>query len=368
MGIYSKLDFRAKRISMIATAVMTVAVGVFIASAATPRSLHAFSFNSKRNCDSNAVVYCGAMDPHELNDKYNSTPSVRAIYDYFHISSGDISTLGSTAVAGSVTKSGDVIVDGKVVATNAVTAGRSLITPGSNRVFYHGVLFYTRPPAVSFLDNSLGAFVVMQNGKFKFAILPSCGNPIIATPKPTPAPKPTPRPAPSPKPTPQTASLACASLSTSNIGSSQYSFTVGSSLVNATITSYTVNFGDGSQYNGTSNQTVHTYTSPGTYEASASVTGTVNGQTVTSSGNCATNVIVPTPQPMCQIPGKTNLPANSGECVTPATPVAATSTPPPAQPTQLVNTGPGSTIGIFAAITIAGTFLARLFLRRRYQA
>lgn len=138
-------------------------------------------FNSARDCDSNAVINCGAMTINELTTKYNSNAGTRHIFDYFGITSKDISNLRQFAHAGTVQKNGNVLVDGKIVATNARTAGRMYI-PGSTKVTYQGTTFYTRTPSVSFLNNSLDAFVIMQNGSFSYAILASCGNPVIAHP------------------------------------------------------------------------------------------------------------------------------------------------------------------------------------------
>jgi outer membrane biosynthesis protein TonB len=70
-------------------------------------------------------------------------------------------------------------------------------------------VFYQRPPSVSFQMDALPAFVSMKDGRFQFAILASCGNAVMATPRvvaskprpaapavqPTPAPSPTPPPA-----------------------------------------------------------------------------------------------------------------------------------------------------------------------------
>ena len=106
--------------------------------------------------------------------------------------------MSKTAEVGSVTKSGEVILDGKVVATKAVTAGRLNIS-GSTKHTNNGTVYYTRPPSVSFLNNSLSAYVVMDNGKFKYAVLISCGNPVVGTPKVvTPTPTPTKKPTPTP--------------------------------------------------------------------------------------------------------------------------------------------------------------------------
>ena len=175
------------------------------------------------NGDANAVIWCGANNngvaqASEIvarfnnGDGHNSAASIQHIYEYgkFEIGASSISTLAQDAQLGSVTKTGDVLIGTKVVATNALTAGRQNIS-GSTQVSAAGTSFYIRPPSVSFQDSSLPAYVVMENGQFKFAILLSCGNPVggtpVAAPKatPTPAPKPTPTPS---KPTPTIAKQA----------------------------------------------------------------------------------------------------------------------------------------------------------------
>lgn len=137
------------------------------------------TFNSARDCDSNAVMHCGAMTINELNTKYDNVASTRHIYDYFDITGKDINNMKQFAKSGKVNKNGNVTVDGKIVATNARTAGRLNIA-GSTRVTHQGTTFYTRTPSVSFLSNSLDAYVIMENGAFSYAILASCGNPVSA--------------------------------------------------------------------------------------------------------------------------------------------------------------------------------------------
>jgi hypothetical protein len=141
---------------------------------------NALSLSDKRDCNPNAVINCGALTTGEVLRGYSNT-GVADIYHYFGISAAEVSSLGTTAVAGQVSKSGVVTVQGKIVATGAVTAGRQNIA-GSTKVTYSGTTFYTRPPEVSFASSPLQAFVVMKNGVFSFAILASCGNPVIAKP------------------------------------------------------------------------------------------------------------------------------------------------------------------------------------------
>lgn len=142
------------------------------------------------DCDSNAVMRCGAYDLGTLKRQYDSSASTRAIFaaSPFRISSsafnGAVSSNGF--VNGYVNRNNTITVNGRVVATNAITAGRQYI-PGSTKMNIPGVTAYTRPPSVSFKQASLQAYVKLDaNGKFQFAIIKACGNP--ATGKPTPPP------------------------------------------------------------------------------------------------------------------------------------------------------------------------------------
>jgi hypothetical protein len=164
----------------------------------------ALTINSARDCDDNAVIRCGALNFTEMENRSQQAGAAQ-IYSSFGISSQDIANMRNMAVEGSVTSDGQVLVNGNVVATNAITAGRQNIA-GSTAVTHGGVTFYRRPPSVSFVSNSLPAFVVMDGGRFQFAIIASCGNPVVATPViKVPQPKPQPQPAPQPKPQPQPA-------------------------------------------------------------------------------------------------------------------------------------------------------------------
>lgn len=159
----------------------------------------ALNVSSPRDCDSNAVINCGALTTAELKDRY-SQRGVADIYKYFSISTADVQATDKTAVAGRVYKDGTVRVGNVTVATGAVTAGRQNIA-GSTPATSGNTSFYTRTPSVSFRSDSLAAFVVMEKGRFKFAVLGACGNPVKATPVAQPEPLPTPVP-PAPAPTP----------------------------------------------------------------------------------------------------------------------------------------------------------------------
>ena len=131
-----------------------------------------------RDCNSNSILYCGGMTTGEIKNKYYGSPAAQQVYKYFGIDQVDINNLHTTAQAGRVYKDGRVVVNGQVVATNATSAGWNAI-PGSTPTTFNGVTFRVSPNSASFVSDSISAFVVMDNGAFAFAILSSCGNPVV---------------------------------------------------------------------------------------------------------------------------------------------------------------------------------------------
>ncbi len=141
----------------------------------------ALSIGGPSDCDSNAIISCGAHSTGALMNAYSSSAYVRKVYAYFGISNADMANLPGNDVAGVVNSNGTVQVNGKTVANNAVTGGRQNIA-GSTPVSFQGITFYKRPPSVSFQQSSLPAFVSMKNGVFQFAVIASCGNAVSAHP------------------------------------------------------------------------------------------------------------------------------------------------------------------------------------------
>lgn len=177
------------------------------------RQVDALAIVSARDCDTNSVINCGALTTAELQQRYGNS-GVSAIYNHFGITGNDISSVHKTAQAGRVYKDGRITVGGTTVATGAITAGRENIS-GSTKVTSGGVTFYKRAPSVSFRPDSLAAFVVMENDKFKFAILGACGNPVAGTALSKPAPPPQPVvETPEPEEVPETVVPAVAVTST----------------------------------------------------------------------------------------------------------------------------------------------------------
>jgi len=142
--------------------------------------LNALTLSGPRDCDNNAIIHCGALSTEELQQKFADSEDVQRIFSHFGIRQQHIDRLNS-AVAGQVHSNNTVTVNGQVVAEDVMTLGRTK-TAGSTAVNYKNGSFYKRSPSDSFASGSLPAFVVMQNGRFQYAVIASCGNPVIKRP------------------------------------------------------------------------------------------------------------------------------------------------------------------------------------------
>ena len=292
-----------------------------------------------RYCETNSIISCGALTASELQQKYaaNATGDLGAIYDHYGITSSMIAGAGSTKM-GTVSKNGDVTVDGKVIATSALSVGRHTTT-GSTPVSVAGKTIYQRPTQNVFTVDSQTAFIFLDGqGKFIAAIITSCGNPVIATPVPTPPVVPPVVP-PGVPPTPV---YNCTSLTASKIDRTSYRFTLKASATNATITGYTIDFGDNSSETLTATQTTtdHAYSKPGNYSSVLTAVFDVNGVEKTATAPaCAVVIAVATPP--CAVPGKEAYPVDSPLCKedTPVVPVVAQPTLPSTGPTDILGGG-----------------------------
>jgi uncharacterized repeat protein (TIGR01451 family) len=125
--------------------------------------------------DSNAIIRGGVGSCGELASKINeSDAEARQTFQITGVSANQ----ACSAVSGTVTRDNKVIVDGKVVAQNVYTFGREDI-PGSQALSGGA---WQRHPSVSFRSASIPAYVYMVNGQFKWAVIKTCGNPVIGTP------------------------------------------------------------------------------------------------------------------------------------------------------------------------------------------
>lgn len=158
-------------ISIIAS--LAVSVGLFSVLLAPTASA---KIDNTPDCDSVAIIKCGAFSESALKKAYDkdSYGDIEKVYDEFDISRSDLSGFES----GIVYRNGDVKVDGKVVATGAMTAGRNY--GGTKISGTKGAGTYS---VSKFVDEGQTAFVKMEDGKFVFAIVKACGNPVSAKPK-----------------------------------------------------------------------------------------------------------------------------------------------------------------------------------------
>jgi len=126
------------------------------------------------DCDNVAIIRCGAFTMDKMREKA-SKGDVPVVFNAMGISQNE---LDGKFVSGIVWRNGTVTVDGKVVATGAMTAGRNFggtPIPNTNNVGKY--------PTSKFVTEGQTAFVKMTNGKFDFALIKACGNPVSAVPK-----------------------------------------------------------------------------------------------------------------------------------------------------------------------------------------
>ena len=272
-----------------ATALLSVAViGV------VQLNVRAVGIDTTRDCDKTAIIHCGAMTEAELVSKYraNAPGDLPAVYKAFGVNN----LYGM--VNGEVYRNGDVYVGGKKVATGAMTAARNMSggsIPGSNAKVINPSVW----PAQYISGKP--AFVRIENGVFKYAVLKTCGNPIKANPIVPPKP-------PAPKPV-----YRCDGLSAKSLTRDQYQFAVAKTATNgAVVKSYDLNFGDGKTVNTLTPTITHAYAKAGTYTATAKVNVQVNGKTVVAPGTCIVTLTVAPEN--CPVPGKEQYPKDSPKC------------------------------------------------------
>jgi hypothetical protein len=138
------------------------------------------SSGSARDCDGNAVIYCGTYSTSELNHKITTgtgkadqsgaqLTSLFAQYGYSPSMAGSLQN-------GRVTKDNKVYLGNTVVKTNAFSMGRHKTT---HSVDVPGISYplWLRHPSESFVSSSIDAYVLMNyDGSFRMAIIKSCGN------------------------------------------------------------------------------------------------------------------------------------------------------------------------------------------------
>lgn len=241
------------------------------------------AMSSYRSCSADTIIKCGAISQSELLQKYDqNVGDVKHVYSHYGISRDDIAGASSEVVTGTVYQDGRVVVDGKTIATDAYSLSRVKFTSaGTPRtVTINGTTYY-EGPSMRIFTQPVDAFVLLRGGKFYKAILSSCGNPLVATPKEEPTPEPEPV-------------YACDSLQANKIEGTRYRFTARATAEDgAQIESYTFTFGDGNSQT-TSDKTIeHTYNQPGAYTAQVTVNILVDGKVKTETGeDCKVKITI----------------------------------------------------------------------------
>lgn len=160
--------------------------------------LNAFSvstvYAAARDCDTNALIYCGTLSKTELKNKlnngtgkqYQSSTELKALFGKWGFGMADIDKLQD----GRVNTLNQVFIGNTIVAYNVYTYGRHDIA-GSTKVADISYPIYKRHPQVSFLSSSIDAYVYTNyDGSMAYAILKSCGNIVQGVGKKTPPPPP----------------------------------------------------------------------------------------------------------------------------------------------------------------------------------
>lgn len=233
--------------------------------------LQSKAVDGSRDCDQYAVIRCGALNRDELRREYetNNTAAangstaeqadIKKIFTAMGISRAD---LDARVEPGVVYRDGTVKVNDKVVATGAKMAARGLggiQIPGTS----------AQKVSVSAMNEAQTAMVFYKDGKFAFAVMKPCGNPVSATPKEQPTPTPTPQP-----------SAECTSVTATMLERNKYQVTATANVKNgASIKGYhlTVTSGSTTVFDktydtaNTTQSVVYASLNPGDYKVKATV-------------------------------------------------------------------------------------------------
>lgn len=286
-----------------------VAWGIAITVAA---AMGIFGFNHanadvRRDCDNNAIIYCGAQSPSEFINKAsaNNPADLQAIYQNFGLAPAEYSKFVTSAKMGTAYKDGRIVVNGQTVATDAWSIGRLGNHNGQTYKRSYtiaGHTYYASNNKDIFLSDNIPVMVMFDaKGAMKFAVLTACGNPITGH-----------------KTTPN---YSCDLLQKETVQGKKntYSFTTKATATNgATLAKVVYDFGDGSAQvtkNNLSDAVTHAYTTEGNYVAKVTVYVTLPGgtQLPVTSASCEKAITVEAPPVVAYtcdslqaLPGKEN--------------------------------------------------------------
>ncbi len=255
--------------------------------------------DTNKDCDNNALVYCGFTSASNFISKVRSNNSgnghndLQAIYAHFGLEPSDYDRFVSSAQQGVAYANGQVVVNGQVVATNVKSIGRiaSYQGPGYFTMNINGTNYYgnTNGNAFGATARSEGLPVTVlfnSQGVMQFAVLDSCANPQFGTTV--------------------TPTYSCDALNASPVSGklNTYSFTTNASAANnATVDHVVYDFGDGSKVTETNPSTAvtHQYTTSGDFTAKVTVYVKLPGnqQVTVTSVKCQKQIQVQIPFYQC---------------------------------------------------------------------
>lgn len=243
-----------------------------------------------RDCDSNAVLHCGATSPSEFitdvrSSNNNAQKDLQVIYADSRmgaLSTGDYDRFKNSARMGKVYKNGTVIVDGQTVMTGANSLGREKFNSQRQAITIGGKTYYYSPTSASFASDSIDAMVMFDDkGVAETVILTSCGNPVWGT-----------------KVKPE---YDCKTLNKKEVAKDTYEFTTSVHVKNASVNKVVYDFGDGTPAVTKTNPAEavrHKYEKAGTFTTKVTVYFNLPGKQVVAvpAVKCLTQITV-TPPP-----------------------------------------------------------------------
>lgn len=174
---------------LVVAGVFTVALAGVVAGGVAIKQ-HTQAASMPRECDSNAILRCGAITPSEFigdvrSDNGGTQKDLKTIYADSRVGDlggEDYDRFKSTARMGKVYKNGDVIVDGQKVMTGANSLGREKFNSHRQPITIGGKTYYYSSTNASFAADSIDAMVMFDgDGTVETVILTSCGNPVWGT-------------------------------------------------------------------------------------------------------------------------------------------------------------------------------------------
>lgn len=265
---------------------LLLSLGAFFGAMLAFGTTTSAAIDNTPDCDTVAIIRCGEFSSSKLSSRVSNNADIKKVFAAFGISPND---LKGGYEQGVVWKDGRVTLsNGTVVATNATTAGRwNSAKPGMTRI--GGTDRAYKMPTSYFVTEGQTAFIKMKNGKFQFAVIKSCGNPVVAKAV--------------------IPSVVCTGLAVKAVNPENFSFKASASVKNANFkkVTYTVKRG------GTVVKTIvkenlntvnYNIATPGSYTVEAVITANAFGERIdTPVGKCKGNFTVKekvTPEYVCK--------------------------------------------------------------------